>query len=371
MTGPGLSRAVVVEVRAALDAGASPAGALATVREGPLAEAGAAARLGRPLAEVAAEVETGEEAADLLVRALAVAELTGAGGAAAVEQALDAAAARDHLDRVLRARSAQARLSATVLTLVPAVLWAVLVGLDPAALRFYRTGFGALSAVLALALAAAGWWAARRLVARAAGAAGRADPLAPPVARPDLRRAAAAGVPVLLVGAWLAGTAAGAVLAAVTAGVAGRRHGPRSGRAGARAGGGAETVELVAAALRAGLDVVGALAAVAPLTPPAARPLLRQATTRLRAGWDAGEVFADTGLAELGTVLAATARWGAPADQALRMLAEDLRDRQRAAAEEAAERAQVALIFPTTLLTLPAFVLALVPPLVWTAFAGG
>ncbi len=30
---------------------------------------------------------------------------------------------------------------------------------------------------------------------------------------------------------------------------------------------------------------------------------------------------------------------------------------------------QVALVFPTTLLTLPAFVTAIVPPLLWTAFA--
>ncbi|HUH06873.1 MAG TPA: type II secretion system F family protein, partial [Egibacteraceae bacterium] len=80
--------------------------------------------------------------------------------------------------------------------------------------------------------------------------------------------------------------------------------------------------------------------------------------------------LAGTGLARLGEALAASERWGAPSAPALRQLAEELRADRRAAAEAAAERAQIALIFPTTLLTLPAFVLAVVPPLLWTAVAG-
>jgi len=69
-------------------------------------------------------------------------------------------------------------------------------------------------------------------------------------------------------------------------------------------------------------------------------------------------------------VLAATERWGAPAEPALRRLAADLRADRRAAAEEAAERAQLALVFPTTLLTLPAFTVGAVPPMLWSAFSG-
>jgi hypothetical protein len=53
----------------------------------------------------------------------------------------------------------------------------------------------------------------------------------------------------------------------------------------------------------------------------------------------------------------------------LRGLARDLRAERLTAAEEAAERTQLLLVFPTTLLTLPAFALAVVPPLVWLGFA--
>lgn len=371
MSGAALSRVAVVEVRAALEAGASPAGALATVRDGALAAAGAAARVGRPLAELAAELETGDPHADLLVRALAVAELTGTGGVAAVDQVLEAAAAEEHLARVVRVRTTQARLSALVLTLTPAVLWVVLVGLDPGALAFYRRGFGVLSAVLAVTLATGGWWWSRRLVARTATAAYEADPLAPARARPDARRALVAGLPVLLVTSLTWGVLAGAALGGLAAAIAARTRVRGSGRRrGHVEGGGAETVELLAVALRAGLDLSGALWTVTPLAPQPARPLLHQAARRLAAGWDPAEAFAGTGLGEVGAVLAATTRWGAPAHPALHRLAADIRAARRAAAEEAAERAQVALIFPTTLLTLPAFVTALVPPLVWRAFAG-
>ena len=75
-------------------------------------------------------------------------------------------------------------------------------------------------------------------------------------------------------------------------------------------------------------------------------------------------------LAPLGAVLAAGERWGAPAEPALRRLAAELRATRRAAAEESAERVQLALVFPTTLLTLPAFTVGVVPPLLWSAFTG-
>jgi hypothetical protein len=137
-----------------------------------------------------------------------------------------------------------------------------------------------------------------------------------------------------------------------------------------RPGGAAETVELLAVAVAAGLSTGAAVAALAALAPPAARPVLDAAARRLRGGWDAEEAFAGTGLCTLGGVLAACDRWGAPAAPALRHLAEELRADRRAAAEEAAERAELALVFPTTLLTLPAFALGVVPPLLWTAFTG-
>jgi hypothetical protein len=72
----------------------------------------------------------------------------------------------------------------------------------------------------------------------------------------------------------------------------------------------------------------------------------------------------------MGQTLAAAQRWGAPAAPALRDLATDLREQRRAAVEAAAERLQLVLIFPTTLLTLPAFILAVVPPLLWSTLHG-
>jgi Flp pilus assembly protein TadB len=146
----------------------------------------------------------------------------------------------------------------------------------------------------------------------------------------------------------------------------------RAGAAGRRADpmGATETVELVAVALAAGLSPGAALAAVAPLAPPGAREPLAVAARRVRGGWTPGEALAGTGLQPLGEVLEATQRWGAPAQQALGALAADLRAQRRAAAEEAAERVQLLLVFPTTLLTLPAFVLGVVPPLLWGALRG-
>jgi hypothetical protein len=98
--------------------------------------------------------------------------------------------------------------------------------------------------------------------------------------------------------------------------------------------------------------------------------VLAAAGRRLSGGWTADAAFTDTGLASLGVVLAAAERWGAPAAPALRQLAGDLRADARAAAEEAAAKVELRLVFPTTLLTLPAFVLGVVPPLLRAALAG-
>jgi len=423
---------VLVEVRAALAAGASPGAALAAaVDHDPHAGAPAVAlaqavRLGTPLADLAPHVATGDAALDLLVRALAVAERTGGGGLAAVDQALAAAAEAAEADRRLSARTAQARGTAAVLTVLPLAAWGLLVVLDPGLLRFYATGPGAATGTLAVVLALAGRRWSSRIVARAGRAAADADPLTPRAAPPDRRRAATAAVPALVVVTLAAGPLPGVAAAVAAAAVAlhpprlpahrsrppgahpaggarpsraarahrsrpagarGRRPdgvpqpgpaavasagaGAGGGGAGVAAGGGAaEAVELLAVALAAGLTAAAAAAVVAGLGPPAARPALSLAAHRLRGGWDATDALAGGGLAAAGRVLAAADRWGAPAAPALRHLAADLRSRRRAAAEEAAERAQLALVFPTTLLTLPAFTVGAVPPMLWSAFSG-
>ena len=393
--GPGLDLAVLSELRAALSAGAAPGAALgAAAGGGCLAPVARSVRLGQPLAEAAATVDTGDPAADLLVRALGVAELAGAGATAAVDQALDAVRQETALRRLIRVRTAQARGTAVVLVALPPVLWLLLVALDGRALGFYSTPPGVLTGALALGLTLAGHRWSHRLVAAAGRAAAAADPLAPPRAQVDRGRVAAAAGPTLVLAAVALGPGPGLLLAALVGALAARRRqpataadpaaaaggrlpgtaasGPRVGRRPLQqqAGGAAEAIELVAIALAGGLPAGAAIDTVAPLAPPAARHVLAAAGRRLRGGWTADAAFTGTGLAPLGAVLATADRWGAPAEQALRRLAADLRADGRAAAEEAAERVQLALVFPTTLLTLPAFVLGIVPPLLWTSLAG-
>jgi Flp pilus assembly protein TadB len=204
-----------------------------------------------------------------------------------------------------------------------------------------------------------------RLVRRATRAGLLADPLATPARAFDRGRAAVAAVPVLVAGAAAVHPLVGLVAAGAIGGWVGRpRAAPRPASCGAL-----EVVELLRMLLGSGTALSGALAEVAEVTGPSVADELRAIARRLRADADIERAFAGTGLAEVGGVLAVTERWGVSAAPSLRQLGEALRVRQRAAAETAAERVQLALVFPTTLLTLPAFVVAVVPPLVWTALA--
>jgi hypothetical protein len=379
MAGGGvLPPAVLAEVQAALAAGASPSAAIAAVGSAPeLSDVARQVRLGRPLLDVVADTTTGSAAGDLLCQALAVAERAGAGGTEAVQQAVVAAEEQAATARLLQVRTAQARGTARVLAAIPLVAWVLFVGLDGSALGFYGTPLGIGTALLAAGLAAGGRAWTRRIVASAAQAGRRADPLTPPRPSPDWRAGVAAGAPFAIVlGAgigWQVGLVVGAAAAAVGAVLmAGRDAGASSVRAPSADShaGTCEAVELLAVALASGLAVGPAVALIAPLAPSNARPALATAARRLVDGFGVEASFAGTGLDDTGAVLGATARWGAPAAPALQRHAADLRARRRAAAEEAAERAQLALVFPTTLLTLPAFVLAVVPPIVWRAVTG-
>jgi Flp pilus assembly protein TadB len=364
----GLAPAVLVEVRAALEAGATPAAALAVARDGALAAVARELRLGRGLGELAVTVDTGDPRADLLIRGLAVAERTGAGAAEAVEQVLRAAAEAAAVTRALEVRTTQARGTAVVLAFLPLVVWALMVALDPSTLTLYTTPLGVGSAVAAIALILLARWLCRRIIARVERTPERVDPLRGPEPPRDPVRAVALALPVAMVLGIGAGPLLG-VLGALAAAAGGlRRRGTPP--ADLRGGGTPETAELLAIALSAGLPPVGAVTEVAALGPPAARAGLGDAARRLGGGWALEEAFEGTHLEQVGAVLAATARWGAPAEPALRRLADEVRADRRAAGEAAAERTQLALLFPTTLLTLPAFVLGVVPPVLWTAFAG-
>lgn len=374
MTPGSLDRLTLVELQAALRAGAGPAEALsATCRGGILDDVASQARLGRSLSEVAAAVDTGDAAANFLVRCLALTERTGGGAAEAVEHALTAI--RDELDlaRLVDVRTAQARGTAVILTAIPAAAWVFLVALDRRTLAFYATPLGAVTGGVAVCLSLLAWRWMRRLIAVTATAGAAADPLASVASTPAWRRGLLVGVPAGLVAGTALGPVAGvAATAAVTLARARRRGDTGAAGSsdatggGATSGGAAETVSLLAVALDAGMSPATAFAEVAAVAPHAAAPMLRSAARRTTGGWSADESLADTPLATVGATIAAAQRWGAPAVPALRALAADLRADRRAAVEVAAERLQLALIFPTTLLTLPAFVLGVVPPLLWS-----
>src|SRR5690625_905850 len=110
------------ELRAALEAGASPGAALAAVGAGPWAGAARAARVGRALAEVAGGEVSDDARAEVLLRALAVAEVAGTGARTAVAQAEEAAEAQAEMRRPLSAHAVQAGGTTWLLTGMPVVL---------------------------------------------------------------------------------------------------------------------------------------------------------------------------------------------------------------------------------------------------------
>jgi Flp pilus assembly protein TadB len=355
----------LLRVRSALMVGVPPAQALATATDGALADIARLVHLGRPLAD-AARAEAGRSGPlgpGPLLRALALAERCGHGAVAAVDLTL--ATRHDALvdDQRIRARSAQAEGTARLLTALPVGAWLLLVAVDPTALRFYAGPFGWGCAAVSVVLTATAQLWSRRLVRGAAQAARRADPLATGAGAFDRIRAAVVAVPVLVAVAALVHPLPALVVAGAVGGLAGRpRSAPTSAPYGAL-----ELVALLRMLLVAG---VGLPAAVEQLADVTAAPLdgdLRTIARRLRAGTDVERAFAGTGVDDLGVVLAVVERWGVPSAAPLQLLGDAIRARQRAAAETAAERVQLALVFPTTLLTLPAFVIAIVPPLVWTA----
>lgn len=309
---------LLVELRSAIAAGAPPGMALEMACGRPSAglpelhDAARALALGVPLAQVARELPPETGPAGLLVRALAVAESSGAGAAEAVAQTEAAVAEERELQRLLQVRTAQARGSLRVLTLAPPGVVAFFVLLQPDALRFYATGAGRVTAAAAVGLTLVAHRWARRIVHAVPRAAAAADPL------------------------------------------------------GQAEGGGAEVAELLAVALRGGLPPVAAVRLVGDVGPPAGRTPLLAAERALSAGLPLEAAFAGTPLRTLGALLEAPLRWGARAEAVLRAYSAGLRADRRAALAEAAERAQLRLVFPTTLLTLPSFLLAVVPPLVWT-----
>jgi tight adherence protein C len=155
----------------------------------------------------------------------------------------------------------------------------------------------------------------------------------------------------------------------VMAWVAGRRAAAR--RLAIRRDAAPAVLDLLGAALLAGLNPHKAVLRVAERAPEALRQDLGMAAAVLRLGGTPAAALraaADrSGLDELwaaAAALEAAERWGAPPAEALAARAEALRSRARLHAEAEAGRAAVRLAFPLVLCFLPAFVLLTVVPTV-------
>jgi tight adherence protein B len=192
------------------------------------------------------------------------------------------------------------------------------------------------------------------------------------MAAPATVAAIAAGV---LFGAVVAAAFPGLVLFALLAAVAwpvmgwvGRRRADAR-RLAVRSDAAPAVLDLLGAALLAGLNPHRALIRVAERAPEALQEDLRLAAAVLRLGGTPASALraaADrSGLDELraaAAALEAAERWGAPPAEALAARAEALRGRARLNAEAEAGRAAVRLAFPLVLCFLPAFVLLTVVP---------
>jgi tight adherence protein C len=131
----------------------------------------------------------------------------------------------------------------------------------------------------------------------------------------------------------------------------------------------AESVDLVALAVGAGLNVPLAVAAVARRAPGPVAAALGVAVREAAAGRRLADALAElpTNLGEdvrpLVAALVASERYGTPAADRLERLAAELRTERRRRAEEAARRVPVKLLFPLVCCILPAFALLTVAPL--------
>ena len=142
-------------------------------------------------------------------------------------------------------------------------------------------------------------------------------------------------------------------------------------RLAARSAAAPAVLDLLGAALRAGLNPHKAVLRVAERAPDVLNTDLGLAAAVLRLGGTPAAALREaadrSGLDELraaAAALEAAERWGAPPAEALAARAEALRTRARLQAEAAAGQAAVRLAFPLVLCFLPAFILLTVVPTV-------
>jgi Flp pilus assembly protein TadB len=285
-------------------------GPLAPVMRSVLARADSGSGL-RDALDVSARTQPSSEL-QLAFAAMTLALDTGAAHASTLDTVAQRARDRLALAREVRAMSASARTSATVVSVAPVAFGAFVYALDPAVLTnaLASTG-GRVCIPTGLLLDAAGGWWMRRLVDRAA------------LPRGDERRLD--DLP--------------------------------------------EAVDLVGLAMAAGLGVPAAITAVCAHAPGEAGRQLRLAAARLAAGATPADAMAawprhlGDPVRPLVAALLASHHDGAPAGAALERLAADLRHARRQRAAERVQRLPVLLVFPLVCCVLPAFVLLTVLPL--------
>lgn len=228
------------------------------------------------------------------------------------------------------------------------------------------------------ALAAAAVAALVLLAGRPGRSLGRSDrprprphestPARPRTVPPHLVPIVAAGLAIagfVVVGPGPTTVVAGAVLGGRA--VVRRRDRQRQGRAldGALPG----LVDLFVLAASAGHPVHRCVEVVADRVPAAVQPILSEVRVQVARGEPLAAALHRAGakLGELGPTLTdaltASLRTGAPLAPTLRQVAATARDRRRRAAEEAARRLPVSLLFPLGCCVLPAFGLLAVVPL--------
>ena len=127
-------------------------------------------------------------------------------------------------------------------------------------------------------------------------------------------------------------------------------------------------VDLLAAALGAGLGPMEAVQRATEVCHPVVRGELQLPLARLSLGADPVSVWTELAthpeLGRLGVTLRRATESGAPVVEALGRLAEDLRSNRRAAVEVRVRRIEVRAAVPLGVCLLPAFVLLAVVPLV-------
>jgi Flp pilus assembly protein TadB len=380
---------VVDVLRATVAAGINPRRALQAASEGAppalegvLGRAIQAAELGAGTGSALATAARTEGLPELMLagEALDLAETTGAPPGPVLAGVAAAAADRVRSRQARMAATAQARLSARVVAaMAPAFLGVLALTAPSDAAFLVREPLGWATVASAAVLELLGiCWASR--IVRGSSPMVPRDPRRPDgTGRPGRRVAALATVAAIaagvLFGAVVAAAAPGLVLFALLAAVArpvmgwaGRRR-AQARRLAVRSDAAPAVLDLLGAALLAGLNPHRAVLRVAERAPEALREDLSLAAAVLRLGGTPAAALraaADrSGLDELraaAAALEAAERWGAPPAEALAARAEALRGRARLAAEAEAGRAAVRLAFPLVLCFLPAFVLLTVVP---------